>query len=100
MTKAKQELLQYKTKHTFDNPSLQPTDLIPLINKAWNQSFAQIDKNCNTIANRGWNHLNRNILLDQTIWATMTNQEKEEEFVEDMKLFQPKCHKLDGWRGK
>ena len=67
MTKAKQELLEYKTIHTFDNPSLQPTDLIPLINKAWNQSFAQIGKNHNAIANRGWNPLNRNILLDQTI---------------------------------
>ena len=64
MTKVKQEQLEFKTKHTFDNPTLQPTDLIPLINKAWNQSLAQIDKNCNAIANRGWNPLNRNIILD------------------------------------
>ena len=67
MTKAKQELLEYKTKHTFDNPSLQPTSLIPLINKAWNQSFAQVDKNCDVIVNRRWNPFNRNILLDEIV---------------------------------
>ena len=79
MTKAKQHLLEYKSKHTFENPSLQATDMIPLINKAWKQSFARVSKNRNAIANRGWNPLNRNLLLDPSIRATMTDAEKIEE---------------------
>ena len=77
MTKAKQQLLEYKTKH--ENPTLQPTDIIPLINKAWKQSFARVDKNRNAIADRGWNPLNRNLLLDSSIRATMTEEERSKE---------------------
>ena len=76
MSKAKQELLEFKTRHTFENPTLQPTDLIPLINKAWKQSFARVDKNRNAISSRGWNPLNRNLLLDPLIRQTMTEKEK------------------------
>ena len=67
ISKAKQELLEFKTKHTFDNPTLQTTDLIPLINKGWRQSFARVEKNRTAIANRVWNPLNRNFLLDTLI---------------------------------
>ena len=76
ISKAKQELLEFKTKHTFDNPTLQTTDLIPLINKAWKQSFARVNKNRNAISSRGWNPLNRNLLLDPLIRQTMTENEK------------------------
>ena len=79
MTKAKQELLEYKTRYTFENPTLQPTDIIPLINKAWKQSFARVEKNRNAIADRGWNPLNRNLLLDPSIRATMTDRERIKE---------------------
>ena len=38
--------------------SLRPTNLTPLIKIAWNKSFAKIDKNQQTNAERGWNPLN------------------------------------------
>ena len=41
MTKAKQELLDFKTRKMTQEVCLKPTDLMPLINKAWNASFAQ-----------------------------------------------------------
>ena len=47
------------------------------MNKAWAKSFAQIDKNKNTIADRGWNPLNRNILTFPDI-MTMTTDEVED----------------------
>ena len=79
MTKAKQHPLEYKSIHTFENPSLQATVMVPLINKAWKKSFARVPKNRNAIANRGWNPLNRNLLLDPSIRATITDAEKENE---------------------
>ena len=42
----------YCGMYTFENPTLQPTDMIPLINKAWKQSFARVEKNRNAIADR------------------------------------------------
>ena len=56
---------------------LKPTDLMPLINKAWNASFARRNKNLQAIADRGWNPLNYNILTMPEIRATMTKDEKK-----------------------
>lgn len=58
---------------------LTVTDIMPLINKAWSQSFARIDKNKNTIADRGWNPFNRNLLAFPEVRKIMTKQEVEAE---------------------
>ena len=50
---------------------------MPLINKAWNASFARKNKNLQAIADRGWNPLNYNILTMPEIRATMTMDEKK-----------------------
>ena len=57
------------------NQNRSSTDIIPLINKAWNDSFARILKNKNAIAERGWYPLNRNILLNEELRSTMTPTE-------------------------
>ena len=49
--------------------------MIPIVNKARQQSFTRTDKNKNIIAGRGWNPLNRNILLHEDICSTMINKE-------------------------
>ena len=41
MTKAKQDLLDFKMRKMAPEVCSKPTDLMPLINKAWNASFAQ-----------------------------------------------------------
>ncbi len=37
-------LLDFKMRRMTEEVSLKPTDLIPLINKAWNASFARKEK--------------------------------------------------------
>jgi len=54
-------------------------DTIPLVNVSWEKSFARVDKNKNDIADRGWNPLNRNLLLFPEIRATMTEEEADSE---------------------
>jgi len=78
MTKAKESLLQYKEQMSMRG-TLEVTDIIPLINVAWKQSFARVDKNKNAITDRGWNPYNRNILTMPEVRETMTNQEKIDE---------------------
>ena len=63
--------------------TLIPTYLMSLINKAWNSFFARIDKNKKAIAERGWNPLNFNLLLNEEIRATMTKEEKDNEETSD-----------------
>ena len=74
--KAKQELLEYKIKKMSQDCSLKPTDLIPLINVAWEKSFARVQQNKKAIAERGWNPLNYNLLTNPDLRATMTVAER------------------------
>ena len=61
------------------NGSLEPTDIMPLVNYAWKHSFARINTNKNAIADCGWNPYHRNILTFPTVGTTMTRQEREVE---------------------
>ena len=54
-------------------------EIIIMVNYAWELSFARCAKNKKAIADRGWSPLNRAILLNPTIRATMTTQQGEEE---------------------
>ena len=58
---------------------LQTYDIILLVNKAWDKSFARTMKNKLAISDRGWKPLNRNIFSFSEISATMTTQEIEVE---------------------
>ena len=78
ITKAKQNLLDEKSQQCV-NAQLQTYDIIPLVNAAWKQSFARIEKNKNACADRGWNPLNRCLLLHSEIRATMTDEEQDME---------------------
>ena len=86
MTKSKIELLELKEKKSM-NGNHQSTDIIPLINKAWNDSFARVEKNKQAIAERGWYPLNRNILLNDELRSTMTPAEVQNEMISDSITF-------------
>ena len=58
---------------------LIPTDIIPMIHEAWLLSFADVGGNKQAILERGFNPLNKNLLLDDTLRRTMTDYDKEEE---------------------
>ena len=80
MTKAKQDLVALKDSLGLQNEGIVDTDLMPLINRAWDKSFARVEKNKNAISDRGWNPLNKCLLLDQTLRSTMTAKESSEEY--------------------
>ena len=56
------------------------TDMMPIINDAWKKIFARINKNKNAISDRGWNPLNRALLLNEELRATMTTKESTPEY--------------------
>jgi len=92
ITKAKQNLLELKDSIGLQNDGMVDTDLMPLINEAWEKSFARVDKNRNAIADRGWNPLNKALLLDPTLRSTMTLKEKSEEYHKLHKNYSSKYH--------
>jgi hypothetical protein len=47
-----------------------PTDIIPIINYAWDRSFARCESNKTAIVERGWNPLNYSLLTDPEVIRT------------------------------
>ena len=74
--KAKQKLLAKRLDTYMDSPGIYPTDIMSIVNDAWDNSFALIDSNKTAIADRGWCPLNYALLDDNEIKSTMTNSEK------------------------
>ena len=53
LARAKKELLDIKLSMHIDPASLCPTDIIPLVNIAWEKSFQRVHMNRKAIAERG-----------------------------------------------
>ena len=92
MTREKQKLLEYKDTIGLQNDGIVDTDLMPLVNRAWAESFARVDKNRNAISERGWNPLNKALLLDPVLRSTMTAKEKTDEFNQANQIIIPNKH--------
>ena len=54
---------------------IQPTDIVPMINHAWDRSFAREESNKKAIYERGWYPYNRNLLLHPDIRVSITEDE-------------------------
>ena len=76
MIDVKRKLLDLKRIHCLKE-TIDKSDLMILINIAWNKSFGRIDMNKKAITHRGWGSYNRNILTLSRIRATMTETEKQ-----------------------
>ena len=88
MTKAKVDLLELKESKCM-NGNNSVTDIIPLINRSWNSSFARFRTNQNAICERGWFPLNRNLLMMPEVRSTMTDKEREYEMSSDSNIILP-----------
>ena len=75
MTYAKRKLLDLKYQ-SYMNETIDKSDLILLINIAWDKSFVRVDKNRRAIIDRGWGPYNRNILTLSHIRSTMVETKK------------------------
>ena len=63
----------------ISKPTIFAYEIILLVNYAWAHSFGKVATNQHAIAERGWNPLNRNLLLNSQLRATMTMDEKTAE---------------------
>jgi hypothetical protein len=75
LTKAKEELTCHNIA-SHKAVAFTPTNVIPLVNKAWAMSFGDAMKGHKALADRGWNPLNRSLLATESVLKT-TSQEKE-----------------------
>ena len=71
----KMKIVQKRLDIMMDVPSIQSTDIIPIINYAWDRSFARIEQSKKAISDRGWAPLNYNLLTHEQIIPTMTKSE-------------------------
>ena len=58
---------------------LLSTDIIPLTNKYWVNSFDEVESNKKSIAERGWFPYNQNLLMHKQLRDTMTMKDIETE---------------------
>ena len=78
LAKGKEELIIYKLIKII-KLTIDPYEIMVLINQAWVQSLPRSRTNKIIIANRGWYPLNRNLLLNMTIRVTMADNDKNKE---------------------
>ena len=71
-TDRKRNLLRRRISQMVAEIEILPSDIIPIINDAWNHSFADTRGNQQAIVQRGWFPLNRNLLLLPELRKTMT----------------------------
>ena len=76
--KMKEKLIAKKEERMMPL-TIEPFEIIILVNYAWELSFGRCIKNKKAICERGWGPLNRTLLLHETIRATMTAQQEKEE---------------------
>jgi hypothetical protein len=79
MSKKKMAIL-FQRMQSFDaHLGITSHDIIPIINEAFEKSFAKVMSNRKAYCERGWMPFNRNLLLHPQIRATMTDRSKQEE---------------------
>ena len=79
LSQVKSALLQTRIDQLQHALQLVRTDIIPAVNKSFPTSFGNRKTNRKALAVRGWNPLNRNLLLDPTIRATIIQQQIDQE---------------------
>ena len=76
--KAKNEIVDKKERMMI-NPTIEPWDIINIVNTAWDESFGRVTTNKKAISERGWGPFNRNLMTYTIIRATITEEEKLKE---------------------
>ena len=72
--RAKAEIVRRKENLSLPT-TIEPYEIIPIVNVAWRESFGVVEKNRKAIRDRGWWPYNKNLLLHPKIRATMTERE-------------------------
>jgi hypothetical protein len=79
VTIAKDKILTQRESNMISDIGIMPTDIMVIVNQAWDKSFARVHTNKKAIAERGWFPYNRILLDDPDLRATMTEQQLKDE---------------------
>ena len=90
--KAKAAIMEEKERLLL-NPTIEPWEIVNIVNVAFAQSFAKVHTNKNAISERGWAPFNRNLMTYPCLRATMTKEEKDSELLDNSRVVLP-YHKL------
>ena len=82
LTRHKRNLLKKKEQRRAAF-AIEKDDVVDLVARAWDDSFARINSNQKAIAERGWSPLNYNCLLHPEIVATSTRSRQQQKDVDD-----------------
>ena len=74
MTKNKDLLVLYKRRNCFASIDFKKCDIVPLVCRAWADSFAKKKTNLHAISDRGWYYLDMRLLHDPDILQTRVTQ--------------------------
>lgn len=71
ITREKESILRKRELNgNIDKMTIEPSDIMLLVNEAWNKSFARVATNKKAIAERGWFPYNRKLLQHPDILTT------------------------------
>ena len=70
MFEKKSHVVAKKAVLELRDVNMKKTKIIPIVNYAWSKSFAKKERKKTAISKRGWNPLNRYLLLHPEIEAT------------------------------
>ena len=79
INKVKHTILDGRVDRCLGHMELVPTDIIPMVNKAWPVSFGCERTNKKAICDRGWYPYNRNLLNNEDLRMKMTKEDKKNE---------------------
>jgi hypothetical protein len=68
-TREKRKLSQFRISMGMP-VNIRPSDIVPIVNTAWQQSFARVQTNKRAISRRGWTPLNRGLLKSPDVLKT------------------------------
>ena len=77
INKEKHTILDGRVDRCLGHMELVPTDIIPMVNKAWPVSFGCEITNKKAICDRGWYPYNRNLLNNEDLRMKMTKEDKK-----------------------
>ena len=84
LVQIKKQIMDLRLSTFCSELELQPTDIMPMINYGWKNSFGDVDGNCVAIAATGWNPLTKILLLHPDLRRTMSDYDRQQELHLDL----------------
>ena len=73
----KKKLMDLRQRTFCSELELVPTDIMPMINYGWSNSFGDLQENCEALASTGWNPLTKVLLLHPALHRMMSDHDRQ-----------------------